>query len=43
MSLRFLCRLGLHRERRMHSPGGGWFARCTRCGRDRDIRAKLIM
>lgn len=43
MTRRWLCRLGLHRERRLRSPGGGWYARCMRCGRDRDVRAKLVM
>jgi hypothetical protein len=39
---KWLCKLGLHREKRMHAPGGGSYGHCVRCGRDRDIGLKII-
>lgn len=38
----WLCRLGLHSEERRHNVDGeGWYGRCRRCGRERDIVAKI--
>jgi hypothetical protein len=40
---RILCRLGFHKEVRRKSPGAeGFYGHCTRCGRDRDIRGKVV-
>ena len=36
------CRLGFHRDERLHAVDGeGYYARCRRCGRQRDIRPKI--
>ena len=41
MSLRRLCRLGLHSDERLPAVDGeSHYARCGRCGRERDIVPK---
>lgn len=42
MGLRWLCHLGIHSDQRHRAVDGeGYFARCRRCGRERDIRVKF--
>ena len=36
------CLLGLHKDERMHAVDGeGYYAKCRRCGRERDITVKI--
>ena len=38
----WLCRLGVHKDERKHAVDGeGYYAKCRRCGRERDISPKI--
>lgn len=38
LTLRWLCRRGLHVDVRKHAvDGAGYYAKCRRCGREQDI------
>lgn len=40
---RVLCWLGFHAEQRLKAPGApGFYARCRRCGHERDIGHTII-
>lgn len=43
MRRHLLCRLGLHKDRRMSVDGGPVFGRCQRCGRDRDKSSVITL
>jgi hypothetical protein len=39
--MRLLCYIGLHSYERHHAgDGGGFYNKCRRCGRERDIGAQ---
>ena len=41
MSLRWLCYLRIHSEERKQAPDrDGYYGKCRRCGRERDIRQR---
>jgi len=42
MSKHWLCAIGFHKDERKHAVDAeGYYAKCARCGRERDIRAKI--
>ena len=42
MSKPWRCRFGFHQDELKHAVDGeGYYARCRRCGRERDIRPKI--
>lgn len=42
MNMRWLCRLGLHSDERKRAvDADGYYAKCRRCGRERDVAPKI--
>lgn len=42
MNTSWLCRVGIHSDERRHAvDAAGYFAKCRRCGRERDIGIKI--